>query len=49
MVERAFSLVPRDEIYATTGIQFMAINTVYQLLAMASADDPLSCGTPTGC
>ena len=41
MVERAFSLVPRDEIYATTGIQFMAINTVYQLLAMASADDPL--------
>ena len=41
MVERAFSLVPRGEIYATTGIQFMAINTVYQLLAMASADDPL--------
>ena len=41
MVERAFALVPRDEIYATTGIQFMAINTVYQLLAMASADDPL--------
>ena len=41
MVERAFSLVPRDEIYATTGVQFMAINTVYQLLAMASADDPL--------
>ena len=41
MVEHAFSLVPRDEIYATTGIQFMAINTVYQLLAMASADDPL--------
>jgi rhamnulokinase len=41
MVERAFSLVPKGEIYATTGVQFMAINTVYQLLAMASADDPL--------
>ncbi len=41
MVERAFGLVPRDEIYGTTGIQFMAINTVYQLLAMASTDDPL--------
>jgi rhamnulokinase len=41
MVERAFQLVPRAEIYATTGIQFMAINTVYQLLAMAGADDPL--------
>lgn len=39
--ERAFELVPRDEIYATTGIQFMAINTVYQLLAMVRAEDPL--------
>ena len=33
--------MPRDEIYATTGIQFMAINTLYQLLAMARAGDPL--------
>ncbi len=41
MVERACALVPRDEIYGVTGIQFMAINTVYQLLSMASADDPL--------
>ncbi len=40
MPERAFELVPRAEIYATTGIQFMAINTVYQLLAMAAAEDP---------
>ena len=40
MVERAFGLVPRDEMYATTGIQFMAINTVYQLLSLAAADDP---------
>ncbi len=41
MVERAFAMVPRDEIYAVTGIQFMVINTLYQLLAMASTDDPL--------
>ncbi len=40
MVETAFGLVPKAEIYATTGIQFMAINTLYQLLAMARTDDP---------
>ena len=41
MVERAFSLVPQREIYATTGIQVMEINTLYQLLAMAQTGDPL--------
>jgi rhamnulokinase len=41
ILEHAFAIVPRDEIYAVTGIQFMAINTVYQLLAMARAADPL--------
>jgi rhamnulokinase len=41
MVERAFGLVPKDEIYRVTGVQFMAINSVYQLLSMASAEDPL--------
>jgi rhamnulokinase len=40
MVEKAFGLVPRAEIYGVTGIQFMGINTVYQLLALASTDDP---------
>ncbi|MDQ3328559.1 MAG: rhamnulokinase, partial [Chloroflexota bacterium] len=34
MLERAFSRVPKDAIYETTGIQFMPINTLYQLLAM---------------
>ncbi len=41
MLQAAFERMPRDEIYGVTGIQFMAINTVYQLLAMARADDPL--------
>jgi rhamnulokinase len=31
-LERAFAVVPADEIFAQTGIQFMPINTLYQLL-----------------
>ena len=34
MLERAFSRVPREEIFQATGIQFMQINSLYQLLAM---------------
>jgi rhamnulokinase len=34
MVERATERVPEAEIYRTTGIQFMPINTLYQLLAL---------------
>ncbi len=37
----AFAVVPRDEIYAATGIQLMPINTLYQLLSMVRAGDPL--------
>jgi rhamnulokinase len=33
MVERVDGLVPREELYAATGIQTMTINTIYQLLA----------------
>ena len=33
MMEEAFKLVPKKEIYDETGIQFMQINTLYQLLA----------------
>jgi rhamnulokinase len=32
-VDKAFALVPRDELYSRTGIQTLPINTVYQLLA----------------
>src|SRR5918992_3496763 len=39
MVEKAFERVPEEEIYETTGIQFIRINTLYQLLAMQ--DSPL--------
>lgn len=41
MLEQAFSVISREEIYHQTGIQFMQINTLYQLLAMAKADSPL--------
>lgn len=40
-LELAFSRVPRDEIYGVTGIQFMEINTLNQLLAMVRDTDPL--------
>src|SRR5829696_9104057 len=34
MEERALDRVPKKEIYGTTGIQFLPINSLYQLLAM---------------
>jgi rhamnulokinase len=38
-VEEVFRKVPKEEIYAATGIQFMPINTLYQLFA-AKRDTP---------
>jgi rhamnulokinase len=37
MMEQAFARVSRDEIYRRTGIQFMQLNTLYQLIAMAGS------------
>jgi rhamnulokinase len=34
MFEQAFARVPRAEIFAQTGLQFMEINTLYQLMAL---------------
>jgi len=39
--ERAFSIVPREEIFRHTGLQFMQFNTLFQLLAMKLAKSPL--------
>ena len=41
MLERAFAIVPREEIFRHTGLQFMQFNTLYQLLAMKLAQSPL--------
>ena len=34
MVEKGFTLIPRERFYELTGNQFMEINTVFQLLAL---------------
>ena len=39
-MDKAFVSVPRQEIFAETGIQFMPINTIYQLSAMTLAKSP---------
>jgi sugar (pentulose or hexulose) kinase len=39
-IEDACRIVPRSQIYAQTGIQFMQFNTLYQLLAMVQAGSP---------
>jgi len=41
MLEKAFSIVPREEIFRHTGLQFMQLNTLYQLLAMKLNRSPL--------
>jgi rhamnulokinase len=41
MLNDAFRRVARAEIFLNTGIQFMQINTLYQLLAMAVQKSPL--------
>src|SRR5215207_8566390 len=40
MLEEAFHRMPRAEIFGNTGIQFMQINTLYQLLAMVVKKTP---------
>lgn len=40
ILEKAFALYPREKLFGSTGIQFMPINTVFQLLAQRLADDP---------
>jgi rhamnulokinase len=41
MFEKTFELVPRAEIFAETGLQFMEINTLYHLVAMKLQNSPL--------
>jgi rhamnulokinase len=40
MMEAAFEIVAQAEIYERTGIQFLQLNTLYQLLAMVRAQSP---------
>jgi rhamnulokinase len=40
VMEDVFAQVPRDEIFARTGIQFLKLNTLYQLVAQGRAGWP---------
>jgi rhamnulokinase len=40
MMENAFAVIPRSEIYTATGLQFMQINTLFQLYSQSLAKDP---------
>jgi rhamnulokinase len=41
VMEEAFRIVPRGEIFRRTGLQFMRFNTLFQLLALQRARSPL--------
>ncbi|MCC7262779.1 MAG: rhamnulokinase [Candidatus Latescibacteria bacterium] len=41
MLEAAFARVPREEIFAHTGVQFIKLNSLYQLLAMKLQHSPV--------
>jgi len=38
MFEKVFERVPKNEVFAQTGIQFMELNTLYQLMALSLED-----------
>jgi len=40
IMQRAFDIVPREDLFAATGNMFLEFNTLYQLLALRFADDP---------
>ncbi|MDK2980562.1 MAG: rhamnulokinase [Chloroflexota bacterium] len=40
MLEAAFERMPKEELYQITGIQFMQISTLYQLLSMVLSGSP---------
>ena len=41
MMDAVFARVPRREVFERTGVQFMPINTLYQLMSLAVARSPL--------
>ncbi|RKY87473.1 rhamnulokinase [candidate division KSB1 bacterium] len=41
MMEKAFKLISKEKIYSYTGIQFMQINSIFQLLSMVDSKNPV--------
>lgn len=39
--EQVFNLIPREQVFAQTGIQIMQINTLYQLFSLVRANAPV--------
>ena len=40
IMERAYEIMPKEQIFAKTGLAFMYFNTLFQLLAMKEQGDP---------
>ena len=40
MIDEAFRQMPKEELFTHTGIQFLQLNTLYQLLAMVNTKSP---------
>ncbi len=40
MLEAVFARVPKAEVFAQTGVQFMAINTLYQMMSLVESGAP---------
>ncbi len=41
MMQNVFEILPRDELYQKTGIQFMPFNTIFQLYRLVQENNPL--------
>ncbi|MFT5523860.1 MAG: rhamnulokinase [Pirellulaceae bacterium] len=41
ILDKAFNIVSREDIFADTGLQFMEFNSLFQLLAMKQANSPI--------
>jgi rhamnulokinase len=41
MFAKTFEIVPREQVFAETGLQFMEINTLYQVVSMVLSKSPL--------
>ncbi len=41
MMEKLFEMVPREEVYQQTGIQFMQLNSLFQFFALAETKAPI--------
>lgn len=47
MMDKVFERLPRDKVFDATGIQFMQLNSLFQLYAMKQADSPVLAAAET--